>query len=451
MPLQEHEIPTVILLADEVPKSANISISTVYSSTLEGEEEVFTDFSLYNISNSSLIDSILEFVSSDIYTSFGDIDIEFFKKELQSIDKSTLVAILIALKNWGAINITNVLYFSSYLNTLLNDTTICFRVNLGKVPEEYDTDVEMYIWGTEFFNTKVDVFCTSESPQLSLDADIIQAYGRLVKINSDIYTTNSDLPFINNYICNSALFVENLSTDLNNRSGRIQKVSADVCATNLGLLGGFPAEFKLRSLFTSGFFLETDNFTTASAIAWVDVVDYLYPINVDNTYLSVNDTVVSGIWFEDIPNGKRLYYDPTDDFYSDGVLVYTLHAESSIGEIEEKDFYLLYGYNVEPNEVLDWGPNNRVVVRLEAKNLVFCPNRVGEAFDFTTVDLRSFNLTCSINPVGYVDLPISIKPQSKTFYYGKTYTIRLKNVKDYAGNTMPDLEYQFTIEDPNGV
>lgn len=449
MPLQEHEIPTVVILNNETDAFRGIANSTIFDLTNDGEELVFIDFSLYNVDLYDVVEDIVEFVTKDFYTSFDVIDVEFFRKELSTLDKNILCAVLTTLKNLKTLDVHNEFYINSYLQTILSDVGVTFRINLGKVLRDYDTEVEMYIWGTNFFNTKAEVFCACAHNVPTLNTDLYQESGRIIKFDSDIYTANSKLSWLNSYICNSDLAIKSIDSELNNRSGRLSALGAETCTTQLGLLGGFPTDFKTRSLFTGDFFLETDRFTTASAIVWVDVVDYLYPINVSNTYLSVNDTMVSGIWFEDIPNGKRLYYDPSDNFYSNGVLVYTLHAESSVGEIEEKDFYLLYGYNVIPNEVLDWGPNNRVVVRLEAQNLAFCPNKTGEAFDFTTVDLKSFNLHCSINPVGYVDLPATIASQSKTFYYGKTYTIKLKRVKDYAGNIMPDFEYKFTIEDPN--
>jgi hypothetical protein len=237
-------------------------------------------------------------------------------------------------------------------------------------------------------------------------------------------------------------------TDLVVTSGSINNIPVDVYSTALGISTPISVDFKTRSLFTGDFFLERDHFTTACSIAWVDIIDYLYPIDIDNTFFYVEGVLASGIYFEDIPNGKRMYYDPIDDFYSRGVFNYSIHAENIIGEVEEKDFYFLYGYDLQLDEVVDWGPNKQILVRAEAKNLAFCPGTAGAAFDFETVDLTSFNLPCSIMPVSFMDLNAEIAPQSTVFFYGKTYTVRLSNVKDFAGNIMPDLEYTFTIEDP---
>lgn len=448
MPLQEHEIPTVTILNDKSDRTKGISSSVIYEVKEDGTEDVFIDFSLYNIDNATLIDTLMEIITSAINVSYTDSEVEIIIDGLKALDKNTLVHILLVLKSLDSINLETELFINSYLQTVIEDTIISYRINIGTIPTTYDTDVDMYIWGTKFFNTKTDVFCAVEPYYPTLDVDVAQALGRLAQISTDIFSTVQKQSWYGADIFSSSMKEQTVNTELTTISGRMQPMETDVFSTKLGLEGAFPTDLKTRSLFTSDFFIEQDKFTTASSIAWVDVVDYLYPIDTDNTYLEVNGTLASGIWFEDIPNGKRLYYDPLDDFYSTGVLTYSLHAESIIGEVETKDFYLLYGYNLEPNEVFDWGPNKTVVVRVEAENLVFCPNKEGEAFDFITSDLTSMNLNCTIYPVGYVDLPVSIRPQSTVFYYGKTYTIKVKGIKDYAGNTMPDFEYTFTIEDP---
>lgn len=449
MPLQEHEIPTVVVLnGKDYDRTKGISTSAIYNNTASGVEEIFTDFSKYDVNYSDTIDTIIEFLTESVEISYDDTEIEIIRNGLSALDINTLVTMLIALKNLNLTDAEVELYFAGYFQKVINDTIVSYRVNLGKVPTIRDTEVDMYIWGVKTFKCLADIFCTTMTSGI-LNVDIEQALGRITKLDSDIFATRLKEEGLDTDIYSAVMSTATLDSELTTISGRISKTDVDIFSTKLGLTEGHPVDFKLRSLFTSDFFIEQDKFTTASSIAWVDVIDYLYPINTDNTYLTVDGTMASGIWFEDIPNGKRLYYDPLDDFYSDGVLTYSLHAESSIGEVEEKDFYLLYGYNLEPNEVVDWGPNKNVIVRVEAQNLVFCPNTEGEAFNFKTSDLKSINLKCTIRPVGYVDLPIKISPQSTVFYYGKTYTVKVKNVKDFAGNIMPDFEYTFTIEDPN--
>lgn len=448
MGLQEHEIPIITIVNDTRHGSKGISVSTIFEITDDGDKVLETSLAYYDIDSSDLIDSITEMITNVKETTLTDLKIEVSRKDLTSLDKRTLVTIFIALKTLNFKDLSVSTYFTSYLQNVLNDVKVAYRINLGVLPQEYDTEVDMYICGTKLFNTKVDVSCVNNGDVSTLLTDVRQGTGKLNKIPIDIFSVGRELKSMDTYLCNTAINTETVPVELNNCFGKIQPMSIDIYSTNLGLKGAFPTDFKLRSLFTGDFFLEKDKYTTVSSIVWIDIIDYLYPIDLENTYLAVDGAVVSGTWFEDIPNGKRLYYNPLDDFYSDGVLIYSLHAESSIGEVEEKDFYLLYGYDVAPKDIVDWGANNRVVVRLEAQNLVFCPNKEGAAFDFVTSDLKSFNLGCTINPVGYIDLSVKILPQSKVFYYGKTYTIKLKNIKDYAGNIMPDFEYTFTIEDP---
>jgi len=449
MPLQEHEIPVVTIISDKRDRTSGISTSVVYDNTTSSGTDVFMDMSLYEVDYSDTIDSIIEIITRSYDgTSYDDAYNEILYNSLNSLDKVTVVTMWLALKNLDLTDIEVDIYFTGYLQNILNDTAMSYRVNLGTIPGSFDSDMLLVAWGQNYFNNIADVFCAASGTMHFLDTDVALASGRLDKLPIDIFCSKQENPWLISDVFCSGLGFVSLAAELTTISGRLDRLQADVFSTSLGLAGAYPTDFKTRSLFTGDFFIEQDNFTTATDIAWIDVVDYLYPINTDETYLSVNGTVVSGTWFEDIPNGKRLYYDPLDDFYSDGVLTYSIHTENTMGEVEDKDFYLLYGYDLHPNEVIDWGPNKTVVVRVEAQNLVFCPNREGEAFDFTTVDLKSMNLKCTIRPVGYVDLLVQISPQSTVFYYGKTYTIKLKGVKDFAGNVMPDFEYTFTIEDP---
>jgi len=405
--------------------------------------------SYYDVEQSSLIDDIIEVVYDNFDYSVDKTNLDIVTDILKDYDINTLLALFILLKNNHWDNIELEYFLNGYIIDDVNDTNLSLRINLGLIPNYRDVEVAIRISGVSYHEYLADIFCCGESYEFNLPIDIKQDSGRIIKIPSDIYTCSSGHPYCDVSIYNSTMTSSGIiNAELTTASGSIDEIHGDVYATCLVDLVPHPVEIKTRSIFTGDFFLEVDRYTTASSTAWVDIVDYLYPINTDNTVFYVDGVVASGVYFSDIPNGKRMYYNPEDDFYDMGVKTYTLHSENSIGEIEEKDFYLLYGYDLKMAEVVDWGPNSKVVVRAEARNLVFCSNLEAQAFDFTTVDLASFNLNCIIIPVGYVDLGATIYPQSTTFFYGKTYTIKLKNVKDFAGNIMPDLEYTFTIEDP---
>ena len=449
MTLQSHEIPTVVMVGSINDEENDVSTSVIYTTTSSGTERVFIDFSLYDINFSDLIDTLLEVDIVDLNDSFTDVYDELRTNLLKYIDRDILVTFWIALKNGTTDDVEVEWFLTGPLQRAINDTEVSFRINIGTIPAYYDTDVDIGISGVTYHNCSVDAYCSNMVVSSGIDVDIRHGLGRLTRLETDLYSSALKTEHLSADIYNSILSTSSgIVSDLVTTSGTFTSYETDIFSTVLTISGTTEVDFKTRSLFTGDFFIDTDTFTTASSIAWVDVVDYLYPIDTDNTYLSVNDVTASGVYFENIPDGKRMYYDPVDDFYSDGVLTYSIHAESTIGEVEEKDFYLLYGYDLQLNEVIDWGPNKRIVVRAEAQNLSFCPNLASEAFDFTTADLASVNLGMTINPVGFVDLNVQILPQSTVFFYGQTYTVKLKNVKDFAGNIMQELEYTFTIEDP---
>ena len=178
----------------------------------------------------------------------------------------------------------------------------------------------------------------------------------------------------------------------------------------------------------------------------VDTVDYVNNITTSGTYFVHNGSQVVTT-FSGIANGYRMFYEPSD-VTSSGIIVLTAHVQNDILEVEEQSFYLLYGYNLKFEEIIDWGPVTRVDIRAQATNLVLCPNTVAEGFYFTTVDLVSKNLGAIIQIIEAINLSASIRPQSSTFFYGRTYTITISGVKDFTGNEMDPYIFTFTIEDP---
>jgi hypothetical protein len=178
----------------------------------------------------------------------------------------------------------------------------------------------------------------------------------------------------------------------------------------------------------------------------VDVVDLSYPISTSGTYFLHDGTVVPTV-LSGILNGYRAYYAPIS-VASSGTITITIHAENTNSGIREQNYYLLYGYHVEFNELIDWGPKSTVVTSVKASNLAFCPNTEGEAVYFETRDLESYNLGASILPIESVDLGATIYPQSTFFFYGRTYTITVSGVKDFGGNELEPVVFSFTIENP---
>jgi len=179
----------------------------------------------------------------------------------------------------------------------------------------------------------------------------------------------------------------------------------------------------------------------------VDVVDLSYPISTSGTYFLHDGNVVSTV-LSGISNGYRAYYYPVD-ITSSGTITITIHAENDNYDIVDEDYYLLYGYHVEFNEVIDWGPLSTVVTSVSASNLVFCPNSESLSVYFETRDLESYDLGASIGAISSVDLGAVIYPQNTFFFYGRTYTVTLSGIKDFNGNELLPYTFNFTIEDVN--
>jgi hypothetical protein len=177
----------------------------------------------------------------------------------------------------------------------------------------------------------------------------------------------------------------------------------------------------------------------------VDVVDYAHAISTSGTHFLIDGNMVSTS-FSGISSGYNVYCSaPTISGYT----IVTIHAENDNGESKEESYNLLYGYNCEFNELIDWGPKKEVVITMEAENLAFCPNKETDAFFFETADLHSYNLGASIQSIESVDLNAVIYPQNTVFFYGRTYQITISGVKDFSGNEMSPYTFSFTIEDPN--
>jgi hypothetical protein len=186
--------------------------------------------------------------------------------------------------------------------------------------------------------------------------------------------------------------------------------------------------------------------STFSAFS-VDVVDTTYGINVFGTYF-LHDGVAVSTAFSGIPDGYRCYYSPVS-VYASGTITLELRAANLNSDTLSEYYHLLYGYHCEFNELVDWGTNQMVVTTVQASNLVTCPNTEGFATYFQTADYLHKNLGAYIKPIEAANLGATIYPQNTFFFYGRTYKIRIENVKDFSGNTMPVYEFEFTIEDPN--
>ena len=175
---------------------------------------------------------------------------------------------------------------------------------------------------------------------------------------------------------------------------------------------------------------------------------------------SITDTSVSGInpaatYY--IVNGSQVatttsgvdsthYYISSAPIVVSGSMDLSLHIANYAGEILDKSYSFLFGYNVSFTSNVDWGANREIVVSAYASNTAICPHTERYTTYFLTREYDYVNLMSYIEPSGWADLVSTITPQTMQFIYGRTYTITVSGIKDYSGNELPAFSWNFTIE-----
>ena len=62
-------------------------------------------------------------------------------------------------------------------------------------------------------------------------------------------------------------------------------------------------------------------------------------------------------------------------------------------------------------------------------------------------ELSDLEVAITAEGSGYNDLLCDIKPQSKYFLKGKSYTVTISGIKDFSGNELPVKVFSFNIEE----
>ena len=161
MPLQEHDIPTVVITNDPDFWESDVSTSVIYYNTSSGTEEVFIDFSLYEIGFFDLIDTLLEIEILGLESSYTDIIDEIRTSLLRYEERDTLTTFLTAIKNGTADDLEVTLFFTGPLKNAIRDTGVELKITIGTIPEKYDIDVELYISGANYFKIPSDIYCST--------------------------------------------------------------------------------------------------------------------------------------------------------------------------------------------------------------------------------------------------------------------------------------------------
>lgn len=446
----EHEIPTVVIVSEPLNGIQDIVSSFETSGVGQSEVDLIIELFKSIASNKQLVDTVIESMYAVSTESSHNIINNFMTSMTSHVTNDVFVEAWQSLHRDDNLKIIVDLFLYSLLRKNNISISNSFKINIGTIQFYNDLINDIDLASVRFNSILSDVYCSVLSNHLFIESELNIDMGTVVRLYSDCFSTGMICDTVSTDVFSTVSGTSYpITSDALIISGRVERVYTDIFCSKMNTVGTLKTDVKTHSLFISDFFLNKGKFEDATSIMWIDIIDYLYPVDETKTFLMVDDVVVTNIYFEDIVNGKRLYYDPINDFFSEGQVVYTVHTESTIGEVMEKSFYLLYGYDLSMNENIIWPPAYKVVVRAEAKNNAFCQNLESASFSFETVDYDSFNLPVSINAVSYVDMPVTIHPQSTTFFYGNTYTIKVSGVKDFAGNEMPDFEYTFTIEDPN--
>lgn len=232
--------------------------------------------------------------------------------------------------------------------------------------------------------------------------------------------------------------------------------AVDTAESSTGTSDGFFQNLDINEIvlpegiFINNFNLGVGDWTLVSDLGSfsVDAIDRNYSIDItaSGSYFLHNGEQVSTT-FSGIDDGQIMSYTPAS-VVSSGTFTITAHVKNINNDIKEETYYLLYGYNVLFDQVVEWGPAKQVDVLIQATNLAFCPNTEGEGSYFKTIDLESRSLGAIVRVIEPFDLNSTIYPQSTAFFYGKTYTVTVSGVKDFSSNEMDPYTFNFTIEDP---
>ena len=334
-----------------------------------------------------------------------------------------------------------------FLFNSLDDTAVTVKLYKSTVRGTKDTDIELYLHNDRKFLFNFDLYCVLMGIPPFMDLDMESESGRVTNLLTDIYSALEVTLYHRLDMFSSAMNdIIYMDSDVEVESGRIGLFDGDFFSTASGT-NSIGCDVRVWSLQAGTFFLDVGEYTTISATAWVDVVDPLKGVSTSGTYFKVNGVEVP-VTFTSIPNGYRMYYDPDDNFATEGVLVYTAHIRNNVGDEKDVNYYLLRGFNVVHDGATRWPPYKQVDIWMTATNSGFCPNTSTDAYYFRTRELRRTDLAARIYPVGPFDLGSSVYPQSTAFFYGGTYTLTISGVRDYSGNEMDPFIHTFTIEDP---
>lgn len=438
-------MPTVVALtdyADTTSGTRSIYTACMMNTSASGSTNMDVEATLQGPYIQASFDFVTNFAINDEDDAASDITVA---KTIRNAIQDTINIIDDVIFIYPISGLTDVRNVHAIVTNLVNrmeDIDIDFKIYIGSLPEDNNINVDVTISDDKRFTFPASMFCTVSGLK-NIEADIQIALGRFNKVAADIFSTAALISGIESNIFCTVSGIEYIGSEAETALGYNKFFSSDIFSTTV-TNSGIECDVRTWSLYFGSFFLDIEEFTTASATAWVDIIDYMWPIDTTNSYFEV-DGIQVGVTFSGIPNGQRMFYNPPNDFDADDVITYTVHAQNTMGDIREQNYYLLYGYDIDFNGLVDWGANKQIDIVAKAKNKAFCPQWSSDAFYFITKDLHSLDLGSTIKPVAPWDLGSSLRTQSTAFYYGKTYTVTVSGIKDFAGNELSPFNYSFTI------
>lgn len=430
--------------------SSIVEYNSGMDATISGTKNINVIFSTGYSSISGSLNSRVVFTAGSNLQSFKDTVVYFWNRPTFSgiIEKWVNYTNFCGSYGPGGFPITS---FSGINDRLVQYGQEGLEERFGAI----DRIVEIYFagWPSWTFNTDVWSTILDLSGPFPFDVDTIS--GGLLPHYTEVYSCALTSSGISYDIFCSLMDLASLDYDVNIIPGRVWAVESDVYSALTGS-EGLNFNVDLYPLKISNFMPAVGEYTTASGFISVDVTDDECPVSISGTYFIVDGATVSGT-FTPIVDGYRMFLNPEDDFASfNGPTLITVHGEDECGRSLEVDYYLTFGYIVKyenhENESygIDYGFDNKVVVRVTAEDYVSCPKLSSLAWDFDSRGLFNNDLGASIVGRFHADdfdnLSANIYPQSTAYFYGKEFTV-VVNAKDFAGNQMEPLILTYKVEE----
>lgn len=482
-----YTIPVVI--SNILPQHDKYSIPVYYfqeSSTTSGYYNVPGEYYSYIVSTVSGYNFVnVEYNSSIGSLNYYDIDTKVLYETAYytvSGSQSKVVNAVIGLGIYG-VGVTPVGvvvsdevvvsldYWSNYTNycgdhSIIDGSPIPTRSGEIDITSEYGYDFYGYVSGTNWIQVDVffaswiptpielDVYSSIEAHRFGYETEITVSGGGKLPHYLDIISSDQGINFIRSDVYCALTDYYTVDTEISTISGTIGYNTLEIFSCekeNLYLT----ADIMLYSVKISNFSIEVGEYTLASGIISVDLIDDICPIDKSKSYLLVDDIEVP-VTFSGISDGYRMFYDPEDDFKSIvGPTTFTVHAENECGDYLDEFFYLTYGYIVEYNNIedepgsIDFEFGKKVAVRVTAENNASCPQSSTLAWDFSSREKHNSDLQASItgrfHSLDTEELSAKIYPNSSAYFYGKTMRIVVE-AKDFAGNKMEPFVLVYKIE-----